>query len=601
MSPSPSPLSPGTRVGGYVVEQRLGHGGMGDVYLARDLAQHRLVALKLLPADAAEDPRRRDRLHLEGRVLQSLRHPHICSVYEVGEEGGRTFLAMEYVEGRTLHEFAVHERLTQDRVIEIGCQLAAALEAARKAGVIHRDLKGANVMVLPSGDVKVLDFGLAKFVPSSEQRLMNPVSRPTDPGLIFGTAEFMSPEQALGREVDHRSDLFSLGVILYELLTGSLPFKGGTRMELFWSILNAQPASVSEINPSVPTPLAKIVARLLEKDARNRYQTAERVLEDLRELQPHRPEVAVARKASLQRWVARLGGCAAGIVFVLALLPLLRTLGDWIDATTEASSLYAGSIWTGSESIYDLTSVVDRTIGPYLNWIGNDGRILYTTVQSRGRSVLWLKLPSEAEPRFVIAGAGPATVVPGTDIVYFVRSDVGPGLYRSTLAGASPVIVAPGRISRPVASRDGSTVTFVKSVADGYYIWAVPVAGGEPYQLSPMLASGEPMLSPDLTRVAIQQSDDVLVCDIQTCGNQATLPVTSLLGWTSDGSALVHKGPPGASNIWTTRVTDGTMHQVTKFEGEMATSVVWSADGHRVAVSRQRTFGDFDWFGLVKR
>ena len=145
-------------------------------------------------------------------------------------------------------------------------------------------------MILPSGDVKVLDFGLAKFAASSEQRLMNPVSRPTDPGLIFGTAEFMSPEQALGREVDHRSDLFSLGVILYELLTGALPFKGETRMELFWSILNTQPAPVSDLNASVSPELSALVSRLLEKDVRGRPPTAARVLEELEEMRPRQAE-----------------------------------------------------------------------------------------------------------------------------------------------------------------------------------------------------------------------------------------------------------------------------------------------------------------------
>jgi serine/threonine protein kinase len=283
---SRTPLEPGTTVGGYAVEQILGHGGMGDVYLARDLAQARLVALKVLPMDAAHDVRRRDRLQLEGRVLQSLRHPHICSVYEVGEDAGRVFLAMEYVEGRTLHEVATHERLSTTRVLEIGCQLAGALETARRAWdrasrPQRRERHDAAV-----GDVKVLDFGLAKFAASGEQRLMNPVSRPTDPGLIFGTAEFMSPEQALGREVDHRSDLFSLGVILYELLTGALPFKGETRMELFWSILNAEPAPASDLNASVSPELTALVSRLLEKDARGRPPTAARVLEELQEMLP---------------------------------------------------------------------------------------------------------------------------------------------------------------------------------------------------------------------------------------------------------------------------------------------------------------------------
>jgi predicted Ser/Thr protein kinase len=596
-----TPLDPGTTVGGYVVEQILGHGGMGDVYLAHDLAQPRLVALKVLPIDATHDVRRRDRLQLEGRVLQSLRHPNICSVYEIGEDAGRVFLAMEYVEGRTLHEVANHERLSTARVLEIGCLLAAALETARRAGIVHRDLKGSNVMILPSGDVKVLDFGLAKFAASSEQRLMNPVSRPTDPGLIFGTAEFMSPEQALGREVDHRSDLFSLGVILYELLTGALPFKGETRMELFWSILNTQPVPVSDLNPSVSPELSSLVSRLLEKDARGRPPTAARVLEELEEMRPRQAEDRARTRATRRRWLARIGGSALGIAVALVMVPVLQLFGLWVDETRETSSFNAGSIWISTDAIYDMTTAIDRAVSPTIAWVGNDGRILYNTNQRQGRSTLWLKVPRESTPRLVASDAGPASVLVADQSVYFVRSGDTPGLYRTTLSGAEPTRVVDGRISHPTVSRDGRIVTFVRPLFSGYTLWAVSAGGGEPYQLTPAVAQSIPLVSPDLKRIAIQQRDDVMMCDLPGCTNQDTLPVTSLLGWTPDCLGLVHKGPPGTSNIWVARIADGTLHQITKFGDETVTSIAWSADGHRVAVTRQRTLSDFDWFGLFGR
>lgn len=601
MSLTRAPLEPGTTIGGYVVEQLLGHGGMGDVYLARDLAQSRLVALKVLPADAAHDVRRRDRLQHEGRVLQSLRHPNICSVYEVGEDGGRVFLAMEYVEGRTLHEVALHDKIQPPRVIEIACQLAAALEAARQAGVVHRDLKGANVMVLPTGDIKVLDFGLAKFAASSEQRLINPVSRPTDPGLIFGTAEFMSPEQALGREVDHRSDLFSFGVILYELLTGALPFKGGTRMELFWSIVNTQPAPIEEVNPAVPPELGRLIARLLEKDARGRPSTAQKVLEELEALRPTPEDDRKRAAARRQLWIARIAGSAVGIGLALALLVPSVMLSAWVDDTRDHSAMNAGSIWISTDVMYDMTSVVARAVRPTVDWIGNDGRVLYSTAERRRHGALWLKVPGEAEPRLLAQDAGEATVAGAGEAVFFARSAGLPGLYRSTLAGEAPVRVANGTVSHPKASRDGDVITFVRHATNGYTLWAIPAAGGEPYQLSPMVAAAPPFVSPDLKRMAIQQADDVLLCDIPACGNQETLPVTSLMGWTPDASALVHQGTPGVSNIWVTKVADGTLQQVTRFGDETATSIAWSSDGHRVAVSRQRGFWDLDWFGLFGR
>src|SRR6185503_18041499 len=439
----PSPIHPGTKIGGYVVEQILGHGGMGDVYLARDLAQERLVALKVLPADAAHDVRRQDRLHLEGRVLQSLRHPHICSVYELGEDGGRVFLAMEYVEGRTLHEVTVDGRLAPARVIDIGCQLAEALEAARRAGVVHRDLKGTNVMVL--------DFGLAKFAPTSEQRLMNPVARPTDPGLIFGTAEYMSPEQALGREVDHRSDLFSLGVLLYELLTGALPFKGGTRMELFWSILNEQPAPIAELNPAVPPELAALVEHLLVKDAKARPQSAERVLHELEELRPKPSDDRLKTQAARRRWIARVGGSALGVALALVLVPLVQVFGWWADRARETSAMNAGSIWLSTDAVYDMTSVVDRAVSPAIMWVANDGRVLYGTARSHGQGALWLKAPGEKEPRVVVADAGPAAVAGPEELVFFVRAEPAPGLYRTALEGGTPEMVAEGPVLNPMA------------------------------------------------------------------------------------------------------------------------------------------------------
>ena len=595
-----SPLHPGTTIGGYVVEQPLGHGGMADVYLARDLAQTRLVALKVLPADAAQDLRRRDRLQLEGRVLQSLRHPNICSVYEVGDDGDRLFIAMEYLEGRTLHEVAAHQKLGIDRVVEIACQLASALEAARKAGVVHRDFKGSNVMVLPSGEVKVLDFGLAKFASSSEQRLMNPVSRPTDPGLIFGTAEFMSPEQALGREVDHRSDLFSFGVILYELLTGALPFKGGTRMELFYAIMNTPPPPITEVNPAVPQPLATVVERLLEKDARARFQTAEKVLAELEALRPKQSDAPIKRRAAQKRWFNRVAGSAAGIALALVALPFLQAVANWADDAIASPRLFPGSVWSGSEAIYDMSEIVGRIVDPTINWIGNDGRIVYTTTQSRGRTALWLSVPGESAPRLLVRDTGPAVVAPDGETVFFVRAGPRAGLYRTSISGAPPVKIVEGPAERPVVSPDGRNVTFGRRVFGGYTLWAVPAAGGSAYQLSAMVTAAAPLVSPNHELQAIPQRDDVLVCDMPGCSHRSYLPVTRLVSWTPDSAALAHQGPPGRSNIWMTKIEDGSVHQITRFIGERATSIAWSADGHRVAATRRRSLTDVDWLNLFR-
>ncbi len=335
------------------------------------------------------------------------------------------------------------------------------------------------------------------------------------------------------------------------------------------------------------------------------------MLDELEDLRPKEQNEPARTKATRRRWIARIAGSGLGVAVVLAALPMLRVFSLWVDEARETSSLNSGGIWISTDAIYDMTPAIDRAVNPTINWIGNDGRILYSTTQRHGRSALWLKLPREHGPRFVMSDAGPAAVVvaapghgntgKGSESVFFVRSGTMPGLYRTTLAGATPVKVADGLLTNPAAAPDGRLITFVRPVFSGYTLWALASGGGEAYQLTPMVSAAVPFVSPDLKRVAIQQSDDVLMCDIPSCGNQATLPVTSLLGWTHDGTGLVHTGPPGASNIWITRIADGTLHQITKFGDEVVTSIAWSADGHRVAVTRQRTLSDFDWFGLFGR
>jgi predicted Ser/Thr protein kinase len=402
---------------------------MGDVYLARDLALGRQVALKVLPREVSADTKRRDRLHLEGRILQALRHPNICSVYGTGEDNGHAFIAMEYVLGQTLHELSNGERLPADRVTSIAIELASALEEARRMGVVHRDLKGTNVMLTPDGQVKVLDFGLAKFGPPADQRLMNTV-RASEPGLVLGTPEYMSPEQALGREVDHRSDLFSLGVVLFELLTGQLPFKARTRMELFWSIVNRQAPPVQSLNAAVPPALGDVVARLLEKDTRRRYQTAREVVAALGAVYPTRAIRKIARQKVQLQWFRRLAGSTLGILMSWAMMPVAYAVSDFAEHALETNPLLTASVWAGTEKIHDLKTVVDLAINPAAAWISNDGRVVYSTRRRHGRGGLWLAVPGK--PSLLLArDAEEAAVGPHGRFVYFTRNGDAPGLFKA--------------------------------------------------------------------------------------------------------------------------------------------------------------------------
>ncbi len=279
----------GRSLGHYRITAAIGAGGMGEVYRATDTTLGRDVAIKMLPAAVAQDPERLARFEREARSLASLNHPNIVTIYAVEEDGGSRFLAMELVEGETLDTLLAPGGLPLPRFFEIGVPLADALSAAHERGIVHRDLKPGNVMVTREGRVKVLDFGLAKLEAADSRPDLT--STPTESranltseGQVFGTVAYMSPEQTRGGKVDARSDVFSLGVVLYQMLTGERPFQGASAVDMISSILRDTPASVTEKRGDLPPHLARILRRCLEKDPRDRYQTSRDVYNELRDL-----------------------------------------------------------------------------------------------------------------------------------------------------------------------------------------------------------------------------------------------------------------------------------------------------------------------------
>jgi serine/threonine protein kinase len=275
----------GNDVGHYRVIRKLGEGGMGEVYLAEDVRLGRPVALKFLPAALKADPDSRARLLNEARAASLLRSPNIAVTYDIGEHAGADFIVMEFVEGELLSKRVAQGPLPVREAIDVGLQVADALDEAHSRGIIHRDIKSANLIRTDRGLVKVLDFGLAKFL-ATKGREDHLVTQPqvTIAGMVVGTISYMAPEQALGRSVDHRADLFSLGVVLYEMATGRIPFSGTSPTEIVDKILHETPAPPSSLNASVPKALDVIVARTLEKSLTFRYQTARDMRQDLREL-----------------------------------------------------------------------------------------------------------------------------------------------------------------------------------------------------------------------------------------------------------------------------------------------------------------------------
>jgi serine/threonine protein kinase len=328
-------LTPGSKFGPYEIQVPLGAGGMGEVYRATQSSLGRQVAIKVLASASASDPERLRRFEQEARAASALNHPNIISIYDVGREDSTSYIAMEFVEGKTLRGLLEAGPLGMKKTLQIAAQIAEGLAKAHAAGIVHRDLKPENVMVTRDGLVKILDFGLAKLLPSgfdSYSQTMTSAVPGTHPGMVMGTAGYMSPEQARGAEIDYRSDIFSFGCILYEMVAGKQPFRGASTAQTLTAIIEDEPTPVAEANPKTPTPLRWVIERCLAKDPEDRYSSTRDLARDLASIRDHLSDATTsgqmpqaARATRRPKWLISAVLALSGMILGGALVGWLRT------------------------------------------------------------------------------------------------------------------------------------------------------------------------------------------------------------------------------------------------------------------------------------
>lgn len=606
-----STIGSGQDLGSYQILSTLGRGGMGEIYLAQDKRLGRKVALKFLPSSFTKNADRLRRFKQEARAVSALNHPNILTIHETGEVDGRHFIATEYVDGQTLRERLKDGGLKVEQALEIAIQIASALAAAHEEGIIHRDIKPDNIMLRRDGLVKVLDFGLAKLTrdrSASEDATLAMVK--TSTGIVMGTSTYMSPEQARGLNVDARTDVWSLGVVVYEMVAGRAPFNGPTNSDLIVQILEREPASLAELCPDSPPELQRILNQALRKNPDERYQTVKDLLVDLKNLrrEPRFPakSESIKRFGSGSKVQLRTSLLVALSLLVLALAVfgvLQYASRNRLSVTSKplvAAKTLQLTIWSGLD---DFPSISPD--GNAVAYCSNHGGGFEIYVKALTPGAKESQLTSDGGQNFE-----PAWSPDGQQIAYYSKLRGGIWIVPAR-GGEAKQITEFG--SYPAWSPDGKQIAFQSNplVDLGAYarnalppstLWLVSAQGGEPHQLTqvgkPEGGHGAPAWSPDGKRMAFEVSDFVstAIWTISVNGDDAKrLSPESGYGpvYAPDGQSIFYSRDSGVLQMHASPVTgepSGEPVPVTGIGGQpsFVRRVSFSADGRKAAYSLVR-------------